>query len=370
MSFEGELLVALQVDGDRVVRARIALNRTDVGRLMLQQRTRPEIAATVPMQFTAGGLSQAAASGLACAAAAGEAVTPGLLAQFGAAVNTESIRESVWHALVDWPAWIGEHPGATALAAAQGTLAFWLGAWAGRGAGAMADALAIPVLGMTAEQWLALDTLDDLDRWLDAGRTPAARLLRRLRDDDAASLRSATLPEPPLLAVPRGADWITELSRAMDADPEFARLPTWHGVPAETGPLARLQADPLIGRVLQRSRARMPARFVAQLRELALRLTGQGPAAVGALALPQGGGIAWVEALHGLLVHRVSFIGGRAWLYRIVTGPDWNFHPQGALAAALAGLCATDARTVETLALQCAHSLDPGVCCRVTVERP
>ena len=55
----------------------------------------------------------------------------------------------------------------------------------------------------------------------------------------------------------------------------------------------------------------MPARFVARLRELALLLAGRATAAVGAMALPAGGGVAWVENARGLLVHQVRLAQDR-----------------------------------------------------------
>jgi Ni,Fe-hydrogenase I large subunit len=125
--------------------------------------------------------------------------------------------------------------------------------------------------------------------------------------------------------------------------------------------------------MLQRSTSRVPARFAARLHELALLLAGRHDTLVGAIALPTGDGVAWVETGRGLLVHQVRMDatadgGPRSTVYRIVAPTEWNFHPAGALAAALRGAPAPDPETVRQHATRVVNSLDPCVACRVELD--
>jgi len=366
MGLEGELRVGLRVSRGRIASVRITSTRPDVARSLLQGRTRAEVAAAVPLLFSICGRSQAAVSELACAAAAGEASRADALAHCRASVAAETVREIAWRTLLDWPKELGEQPTDQAIAAARGSLAIRVGAPAGQGG----DAIAAAAFGVAAADWLAMRSLAELDHWLDAGQTAAARFIRKLRDDDSAdvSARGRMATSAPLLASLDHAAWIAELSAACEADPGFSSHPTWRGEPAETGALARLQSDGLIVELVRRSASRVPARFVARLRELAWLLTGRATATVGAQDMPRGGAIAWVENARGLLIHQVRLDGNHIVDYRIVAPTEWNFHPRGALALALANTPVSDTEDARRRSLRLVHSLDPCVACRVEVD--
>jgi hypothetical protein len=288
------------------------------------------------------------------------------LARCRAAVAAETVRECTWRTLLDWPRWIGETPTDDAASAARGSLAIRCGAPDDPGA----RAIALAAFGVPADEWLALRSLSELDRWIDAGPTASARFIRRVRDDDDATrdLRGHSHAEAPLLRAHDHAAWVGDLSAAADADPTFARHPTCRGAPAETGPLARLQSHPLISELARRSASRVPARFVARLRELALLLNGDAAPSVGAMTLPSGAGVAWVENARGLLIHEVRLDQARIASYRIVAPTEWNFHPEGALALALSDAPARDTDAARSRALRLVNSLDPCVACRVEVD--
>ncbi len=366
MTLEGELRVGLRIADGRIAQVRITSTRPDVARSLLQGRTRAEVGAAVPLLFSICGRSQAAASKLACAAAAGEDATPEALASASAAVSAEIVREGAWRTLLDWPGWIGEQPTDDAIAAARGSLTFRSDALPDRGA----SAIAVAAFGVAADEWLALRSLPELERWIDAGQTAAARFIRLVRDDAAEASHSRDRPagETALLDGQDHAAWIADLSAASDADGEFASHPTWHGAPAETGALARLQSDALIGALSRSSASRVPARFVARLHELALLLAGRTRAVVGAKTLRNGVGVAWVENARGLLVHQVSLDHDRIASYRIVAPTEWNFHPDGALASALLNTAAGNADSVKRRTTRLVHSLDPCVACRVEFD--
>jgi len=367
MGLEGELRVGLQLKGGRIHRVRIGSTRPDVARTVLQGRSRAEIQTIVPRLFSICAVSQAAASDLACAAAAGESPGADLLARCSSDVSAEVVRECAWRTLLDWPRSIDEQPAVAAVAAARGAAAYRAGA-----AAAPAnepETIAAAVFGVRADDWLALRTLIDLDRWIDAGATAAARFVRRVRDDDAAAgAGDQSAHATTLLDAAHDAGALAQLHDAIDADPAFVHHPTWRGAPAETGALARQRDEPLIAGLERRSATRGPARFVARLRELALLLAGRTQALVGARATSPGRGIAWVENARGLLVHRVQMHGGRAQRYTIVAPTDWNFHPGGALPSALLGARTQGADGAQRLASRLVHSLDPCVACRVEFD--
>ena len=367
MDLEGDLCIGLRIGGRRLERIRITSTRPDAARSLLQGRTRAEIRAALPLLFSICGRSQAAAGELAGAVAAGEATTAEALARCSAEVSAEVVREHAWRTLLDWPRWIGEKPEEAAVAAARASAP-------SRPRSAVSDAganaIAMAAFGVGADEWLATRSAAELDRWIDAGRTAAARFIRRMRDEEGA-VDGRAAPAAPEVALLDGCDRaaeMVELWAACEADSGFVRRPTWRGAPAETGALARLRSDPLIAALSYGPGSRVLARFVARLRELALLLAGRVSAAVGAQAAPSGGGIAWVENARGLLVHHVRLERDRAAAYRIVAPTEWNFHPEGALASTLTLAPADDLEALKRRVVRTAHSLDPCVSCRVEFD--
>ncbi len=378
MDPEGELCVRLRASAGRVDRIRVASTRPDIAHSLLEGRSRAEIGAAVPALFSICSRSQAAASELACAAAAGEALTADTLARCVSAVSAEMVRENAWRVLLEWPRWLGEPPSEVAVAAARASLRFRCDASAEDRA--HSDAISALVFGSSAGEWLALRSLPELERWTAAGRTAAARFIGSVLGDDSAARNEVVHTQAGLSADAGGPTqlfdgrnpeaWLVGISQACAADAEFARLPTWRNWPAETGALARQRSDPLVAELARHSTARIAARFVARLRELALLLTGNISLAVaGAQTLPSGQGVAWVDNSRGLLIHQV-FLDPRqlAHRYRIVAPTDWNFHPDGALASALLGAPARDLTALKQTAQSLIHSLDPCVACRVEIE--
>ena len=363
MELEGSLCVGLTVGAGRIENIRVASTRPDVARLLLQGHTRAEIGAALPLLFSICGRSQAAAGELACAVAAGEATTGEALARCRAEVSAEVVREYAWRILLDWPRRIGERPDEAAIAAARASDP-------SRSRSAVSDpganAIAMAAFGVGADEWLATRSPAQLDRWIDAGRTAAARFIGRMRDEELA-LDDHAGPAAPEVAFLDGGDRageMAELWAACEADPDFVRRPTRRGDPAETGALARQRSDPMVAGL----GSRVLARFVARLRELALLLTGRVSAAAGAQAAPSGGGISWVENARGLLVHHVRLEHDRAAVYRIVAPTEWNFHPRGVLASTLTLAPAGDLEALKRRVLRTVHSLDACVSCRVEFD--
>lgn len=131
------------------------------------------------------------------------------------------------------------------------------------------------------------------------------------------------------------------LAQALVHTPGFNMQPVWNGRSAHTGTWSRLH----------RADAGLPltpwAMLGCRLAELA-RLClpgspdGAGWLAHGALRLPDGQGMAWVEMARGLLVHHVAIDGNdanaRVQSCRVLAPTEWNFHPHGEVAQRIAAL--------------------------------
>ena len=104
--------------------------------------------------------------------------------------------------------------------------------------------------------------------------------------------------------------------------------------------------------------------------ELARIACGEAPAAplAGSVQLGAGRGLGWVETARGLLLHQIDLDGGTVRRYRIVAPTEWNFHPQGALAAATVGVRETSAGQLARRTEWLLQSLDPCVAYQLEVE--
>lgn len=188
-----------------------------------------------------------------------------------------------------------------------------------------------------------------LDEWSRSRAHPFARWLRGVRDEALA----LPLPCRALGLAGQGEAGWRALGRELAADPQLAERPHWQAAPAETGPWTRQGRPDPVASPWDRHGARL-----ADLAHVALHAC-ERPLACGALTLAPGEGLAWSEMSRGLLVHWVRLEEGpravdvaRAELYRVIAPTEWNFHPEGALAAAVARATPRQARLA-------AATLDP-----------
>lgn len=253
--------------------------------------------------------------------AAAPSAAPALLAQ-------HTLREHLRRIALDWPSQLGR---ATGDDAPVDAVARWL-----------SSCPALSTVPSDATAWLASQVIGmPLQPWLDAWeRDPAACLAAWTRDSDvlpARLLRAVAGGRHAVVPLRVHADpaamraWAGELRRGGSA---FARQPTWRGACAETGVWTRLaEGDPTR---FDTPALQMGAR-VAEVVRLGLHDTSR--LAVGALPLAAGEAIAWVEMSRGLLVHHVQLDGcddaARVAACQVVAPTEWNFHPRGAVAAAL-----------------------------------
>lgn len=335
----GGLRLTVAWDGARIAAARVASTRTPAARVLCG-RDAAEAAALVPRLFSLCGRAQGLAARLALAAACGEAVEAPAEQR---AVAIEAIGEHLWRLCLDWPL--------------------------------LADAASQPAAAGPAKN-TPTAAHADFRRW-------RQRLLTAAPTDDAALADEleAALPSlvpagvggevaqfaAPLLPFVAAADWART-----PLDETFAAAPTWHGQPAETGPLARWPDDAAVAAELAAGRriaARLAAR-IADLRRLAAALRRPELLAGwnGSTMPAPGVGLSRVETARGLLLHLTHVNDGRVARYVIVAPTEWNFHPQGAFAGEIVGSPAATRDAAARLARRLALSLDPCVAYEVVVE--
>jgi len=321
-------------------------SRPDLAPRLAAGRRADELPALLGSLFTLCAHAHRLAARLAVAAARGAAPTPG--ADDRRALQAATARDQVLRIAHDWPRLLPTDSGQPT--AADPLLLRACPLW--RTDLAVADQLAaLPTwlqhrwLGIPPADWLQRHEADPLGwaaRWCRSADGPVAATLSR-QQAACEALRTPAhaldLLHQPVLALPM-------LARQM-AQPGFCPQPSWQGSLADTGPWTR-HHDPV----------RLPAhnawmRLVSRLVDL-LRLAAPAGAdwlAAGALPLPGGAGIAWVEMARGLLVHRVQLTadGQQVADAQVLAPTDWNFHPRGLLARALVGV--HDADSARRLAV-------------------
>lgn len=339
----------------------------------------------------------ATAQTIACASAAEQAFgrDPGASARQARArlLAAEGAKEHLWRLLLDWPGALsatGAPPGEGATAPMMGRVlrAFAqirsaLVPWALTGTGASGGAIAPPpdvgstlvdlarriAFGTDPVAWLAqVTTPAELLAWAmrhgaggDGADGPlAAALVRDLIRAGLAGLGRSGVPTLPVMitgtnregVTPAAVAFLHQRLAAADAD-DFIGAPHWHGEPRETTPLARTRDWPLIAALVAAHGNGLLARLAALLVELALccegLVSGQSEEAIALAPAATGIGLACVEAARGLLVHRLVLDGERVADYRILAPTEWNFHPDGVVAAGLRGIAADLADTDDPM---------------------
>ncbi len=164
---------------------------------------------------------------------------------------------------------------------------------------------------------------------------------------------------------------LTELAEAMVHQRGFVQHPTWRVQCVENGPWTRLRHGPQQAGVPRSAWWRLSARWLEllALAQAASEISDAAGAAgtapmlsTGALWLADGQALAWCEMARGLLLHWVQLDAAGAVLdYRVLAPTEWNFHPQGALAQAVAALASNDPAPAAMLAA----AFDPCVRCTV-----
>jgi Ni,Fe-hydrogenase I large subunit len=384
MTIEGELTVRLAWDGARVCAVDIRSTRPLAVPAVLQGRTVDSAAALVPRLFSVCAHAQGAAAAGALGAASGREGKESLHMARSLAIRLEAIQESLRRLLIDAPVAQGLAPEVAAVARVRKTIAPLLGRLAGattslrdacepialsalaEARSAIADVCKTDALGMTPARWLAAGGADDVRAWSARGATVPSRLVHAWLVHDARLGSSDVAPMP---ATDRAALESHVLS-ALSADAGFAHAPTWDDAPVETGAYARLASHPRVADCARAYGNGIVTRMVARLTELAQQVDTLGAAPAGivdAWAPAAGEGVAAVQTVRGLLVHRATVRDGRVTRYAIVAPTEWNFHPRGALARGLAGVADPSIDSLRRRAALVVQALDPCVGCTVEI---
>jgi len=386
MSIEGQIHIRL----DPGSRSSVNISSSRPRQLLplLQGLEPQELQKKIPLLYALCGKAQGLAATRALQAASSDVQLPEHLrvsSRQQREVVIEALQEYLWRFLIDLPQRLHK-PAALSIFAplrkALGQLAL-----VAEGSdeipyllGKLDDALRIELLGMNPERWLALD-IEGWDRWLDQYPVALPTWLRELRSQlqmFPPASASERLPSKPT------TEQLQALGQALEADREFAFVPSWGGQHPETGALSYQQHQPWLMALQQRGCSLVLLRMLARLFEV-LRLRqglhrgfadsatdGQPNTPVsrdgdwqaglsGALRLQPQVGLGWVRTARGLLLHWVQMDQGKVSDYRILAPTEWNFHPQGPLALGLQSwLWVASDRLPDWVGLQ-VLSLDPCV---------
>ncbi len=360
-SLEGRIDIDLKFDTQQLRQVNIRSSRPQLARKLMTGASPVQAAERAGLIFSLCGKAQRVACEAACEAALGVLPDAAVRRERSRRVLIELAQEHAWQFLLNWPRQAGLDADMTILLAVRQAAAepesF---------ANSLAHLLNDVFLGQPAETWLAFD-LAAFDIWCDQAATLPARLFAGVNRTPESLRHVPLLPPLPSLTE---AQCVDLANRAL-ADESFCARPLWAGTPAETGALARMQSQPLLNDWVAARGRGAGARLLARLLELVglpqqLR---EAATVVQAYRLADNVGMAAVETSRGLLLHVVRLADGVVADYRIVAPTEWNFHPAGALAEALAPLVGkVSADTAVARArLQC-QSLDPCVAFGVEVS--
>ncbi len=378
MSIEGRLQISLHKGRGGGLRTEIESSRRFAVGAMLAGKSPAEALAIVPSLYSVCGQAQSCAAVAALEMAMG--IVPDPLTRIARRIMVwaETAREHIIRIAMDW----GEKPD---LAAARPVMALtrdlhqvldgafepgrrvdFASADVSVPIARLDDYLATGIFGEPVTAWRDRDTGESLADWAGRGGTRAADFFQQVDDREWQAIGS----EPAPCSLP-SLDPGVLLDRLHDT--AFIARPDWDGAACETSALTRRAGDPLIVDLLARFGTGLMTRFAARLVELSaipglLRRLQEGPPAeVSQTASGDGVGLSQVEAARGRLVHGVRLAAGTIADYRILAPTEWNFHPDGPAARALAALPANDDAVLAEQARLLVGAIDPCVAFDVRV---
>lgn len=318
----GQLHVQIMHDRHAITQVHIHSRRPQAAHL-LQGKTVAQVEQLVPLLFSLCGKAQTAAAQAALLAAKGLPAQTSHLP-----VVKEAIQEHLWRLLLDWPKLLGLPQQKTHFlhwhqqlrdshddVATHNTLR------------QLQVEIETHWLGMDSEAWLGMLSLSE--NWLTSAH-PAAQLIAGLQSNAVKAQKNF-----PLLPAHEMLMGVTaEMNNA------FAATPSWQHQAAETGALSYYASHALLQSVMGASQSAtcILARVLARMIDMLTMLLNPNKPRVAALAKGDNVGVATVQTARGMLLHHVSLAQGTVTRYVLVAPTEWNFHPQGALVAALKGL--------------------------------
>lgn len=373
----GSIVLTAQTAGGRFVTAGLANERPLVaGRL--EGRAARDAPALAGLLLAVCGTAQTAASLMAVEQALGLRISAAQIAARRLMILAEEAVNLAWRVALDWAPLAGRAADPAPVAALKraaagiGPALFAEGRWAVPGGARLqpdrnALAAAVAAVDRIASSLFAEAsdpelTPSELDVWLRRGASVPAALIAEARTEPLRGFgghRFARLQGLP-------ASWY---GARLAADPDFARLPTIDGAPAESLPgagdprvaaMADLWGEGLAWRLF--ALASGLATIGARMAEVLPALAPETPAR--AADSGSGEGVGFADTARGLLVHWTRVADGEIASYRTLAPTEWNFHPAGPVVDAL--LRAPNLPDPGRAARLLAASFDP--CVPISVE--
>ncbi|NMQ17928.1 hypothetical protein E4P82_01155 [Candidatus Competibacter phosphatis] len=380
---QGGVITAVDVYSSRPVKLCAALVGRDVGAAM----------ALLPRLFGVCRIAQTIAGLAAVEAALGVVPASPQLAARRFLVAAESLEQTAWRLLLDWPRCVGVSPALDTLKRLRQLLSVlprklfpdlvWNHIGGARLAPARADLAAMldqlqheihqVVCGdATRNDWPLTDRRN-FECWLRHASTPAALTLRCLCEQGLADFGGGSVEPLPAFN-------LAVLERRMAAADGYAfcARPDLDGAVHETGALARWWRHPLIADLRADHGNGLLTRWAARWVEMdgllaelhaQFALLEAHPGA----SMEQNGtgtGLDLVESARGCLCHRVAVVAGRVSDYKILAPTEWNFHPEGPLTRGLLGARVAEAADppIRRAVALLATALDPCVGFELVVD--
>lgn len=354
----GKVTLGVVWDGEAVTATDISSTRPMAARV-LKGKTPTQVVQIVPLLFSVCGRAQGAAASVALLAAMREE-SPAV-ATLERSIVCEALQEHLWRLMLDWPDLLG-------MPQEDKQFSGWHALLRKIGAGEAEMATFLheferDALGMTAADWLALDSYAALQAWW---RKPGSALARPLAKLDELQQSRCQRNEARLLPAWSAA----EVQQACGGrwDDAFAARPEWLGAAAETGAWSYHADSPLLRDVWRQSGSKALTRLLARLVDMVGMASGKTAPRLSMSSPAADEGIAVVRTARGLLLHRVRLDGDKVADYTIVAPTEWNFHPAGSFAQDLCGLEEHDGGLLEYRAQIEVMSLDPCVSYEVEIR--
>jgi len=361
MAKEGDLVVAIEASQGCVTRVDARREKARAVEKLLTGRPVREAAMLVRSAFDSCGLSHGVAAHMAVEAARGELRASRHEIRERRIIG-ETLRHHGWRLFVDIPRLSGIEVATDVSAREREALEAFLHPGEGDvviAAQTLLDWSQRVVLGCAPAKFLEMATLDDLRRWMRAGKTPGATYFGRILAEEP------TLGANDVELMPAADEaLIAALAARVEGEEGFRSKPNIGGQARETGPLSRQATHPLVITAIREWGKGFGARAVARLVEMAslfASLTEVGGPRHGALVFGAGHASGWAEVGNGLAIHCVRLDGEHIASYRALVPADWNFGTHGPFVHGASAITGQDAAAIDHRVRRLVASLDPGV---------
>ncbi len=208
---------------------------------------------------------------------------------------------------------------------------------------------------MPAAQWLAIDSLDELQAWSAAQQSLAACTVNWVLRHQLASVGGSHIQQLGQQMLP------TLGQKLLDRDESMAlcRTPTWFGLSLDNS-FELGQQTPLLACVAERHGKGLLWRKLQRLSGIAQQLV-QAESEMPGCSVELPPGVGAVRTARGWLMHALDFEGETVTHFRALAPTDWNFQTRGVAKTSLENLDPSLAIPLEQQARAVIDALDPCV---------